>query len=64
MSCADIAQVAFSTLRHRIECGSARHAMRPVETRLIVRQTTGAPSQERAEITQSKAIKVRAPQKI
>jgi LacI family transcriptional regulator len=62
MSCADIAQVAFSTLRQRIESGSARHAMRPVETRLIVRQTTGAPSQERAAITRSKAIKVRPSQ--
>jgi DNA-binding LacI/PurR family transcriptional regulator len=64
MSCADIAQVAFSTLRHRIESGPARHAMRPVETRLIVRQTTGAPSGERVEVTRNKAIKVRSPQKI
>jgi DNA-binding LacI/PurR family transcriptional regulator len=64
MSCADIAQVAFSTLRHRIESGSARHAMRPVETRLIVRQTTGAPSGERVEVRRNKAIKVRSPQKI
>lgn len=44
MSCADIAQVAFSTLRHRIEVGSARHTSHPVETQLIIRQTTGAPS--------------------
>jgi DNA-binding LacI/PurR family transcriptional regulator len=43
MSCADIAQVAFTILRQRIEPGSARHPARPVETGLIVRQTTGAP---------------------
>ena len=43
MSCTDIAQVAFATLRHRLESGSARHAARVVETSLIVRQTTGAP---------------------
>lgn len=52
MSCSDIAQVAFSTLRHRIEAGSGRQTAHPVETRLIVRQTTGAPSQQ---ISQSKA---------
>jgi LacI family transcriptional regulator len=57
MSCADIAQVAFSTLRHRIESDSARHAMRPVETRLIVRQTTGAPSEERAKATRARPAK-------
>lgn len=45
MSCADIAQVAFSTLRHRIEVGAARHVTHPVGTKLIVRQTTGAPAQ-------------------
>jgi LacI family transcriptional regulator len=43
MSCTDIAQVAFATLRQRIESGSARHTARMVETSLIVRQTTGAP---------------------
>ena len=45
MSCADIAQVAFSTLRHRIEVGSGRHATRQVETKLIIRQTAGVPAQ-------------------
>ena len=49
MSCTDIAQVAFATLRHRIEPGSARQPTAPVETRLIVRQTTGAPSQARSQ---------------
>jgi LacI family transcriptional regulator len=43
MSCAAIAQVAFATLRHRIEPGSARYAARPVDTSLILRQSTGAP---------------------
>jgi DNA-binding LacI/PurR family transcriptional regulator len=47
MSCADIAQVAFATLRHRIEPGFARHIARPVETSLIVRQSTAAPQGER-----------------
>ena len=60
MSCADIAQVAFSTLRHRIEPGPARHTMRPVETSLIVRQTTGAPSGELLGLTRSNAAKPRA----
>lgn len=46
MSCADIARAAFATLRHRIEPGSTRFAMRPVETKLIVRQTTGRPAGE------------------
>jgi DNA-binding LacI/PurR family transcriptional regulator len=46
MSCADIARVAFATLRHRIEPGSTRYAVRPVETKLILRQTTGRPSRE------------------
>jgi LacI family transcriptional regulator len=54
MSCADIAQVAFATLRHRIEPGSARHAARPVETSLIVRQTTGAPQGTRPGSTRQK----------
>lgn len=64
MSCADIAQVAFSTLRHRIEQGPSRLAMRPVETSLIVRQTTGAPPGERVEVTRSKAAKPRPLQKV
>jgi LacI family transcriptional regulator len=46
MSCADIAQVAFATLRHRIEPASTRDATRAVETKLIIRQTTGAPPTE------------------
>lgn len=46
MSCADIAQVAFATLRHRIESDPARYAVRPVETKLILRQTTGRPAAE------------------
>jgi LacI family transcriptional regulator len=41
MSCADIARAAFATLRHRIEPGSPRNVVRPVETKLIIRQTTG-----------------------
>jgi DNA-binding LacI/PurR family transcriptional regulator len=49
MSCAKIAQVAFSTLRHRIEAGSTRHTVQPVETQLIIRQTTGAPPQQRSK---------------
>ena len=44
MSCADIAKAAFSTLRHRVESATAHHASPPVETKLILRQTTGAPS--------------------
>jgi DNA-binding LacI/PurR family transcriptional regulator len=44
MACADIAQVAFSTLRNRIEAPTTRHAAGPaavpVETKLILRQTT------------------------
>jgi LacI family transcriptional regulator len=54
MSCAEIAQVAFATLRHRIEPGSARHAARPVGTSLIVRQTTGAPRDMRSSSTRQK----------
>ncbi len=46
MSCADIARAAFATLRHRIEPDSARHAGGPVETQLIVRQTTSRPAGE------------------
>ena len=56
MSCADIAQVAFATLRHRIEPGSTRHVMRLVETSLIVRQTTGVPGGERTNFVQQKRI--------
>jgi LacI family transcriptional regulator len=43
MSCADIAKVAFSTLRHRIEPVSTHYTPPLVETKLILRQTTGAP---------------------
>jgi DNA-binding LacI/PurR family transcriptional regulator len=43
MSCADIAQVAFSILRHRIEASNPRQGVRPVETKLVVRQTTAPP---------------------
>ena len=46
MSCADIARAAFATLRHRIEPDSARHGGGPVETQLIVRQTTSRPAAE------------------
>jgi DNA-binding LacI/PurR family transcriptional regulator len=46
MSCADIAQVAFATLRHRIESDPGRYAVCPVETKLILRQTTGRPAAE------------------
>jgi LacI family transcriptional regulator, galactose operon repressor len=46
MSCADIARAAFATLRYRIEPDAARHTIRPVETKLIVRQTTGRPAGE------------------
>jgi DNA-binding LacI/PurR family transcriptional regulator len=45
MSCSDIAHVALSMLHHRIEAGSGRRIIHPIETSLIVRQTTGAPSQ-------------------
>jgi LacI family transcriptional regulator len=45
MSCSDIAHVALSMLHHRIEAGSGRSIIHPIETRLIVRQTTGPPSQ-------------------
>ena len=58
MSCADIAQVAFSTLRHRIEVGSARHATHPVETSLIVRQTTGRLSRARSQSSAKESLKV------
>jgi DNA-binding LacI/PurR family transcriptional regulator len=54
MSCEEIAHVAFATLRHRIEPGSTRHAARPVETSLIVRQTTGAPQGTRPGSTRQK----------
>jgi DNA-binding LacI/PurR family transcriptional regulator len=47
MSCEDIARVAFATLRHRIEPGSTRKAIHPVDTGLILRQTTGAPATAR-----------------
>jgi DNA-binding LacI/PurR family transcriptional regulator len=47
MSCEDIARVAFATLRHRIEPGSTRKAIHPVDTGLILRQTTGAPAAAR-----------------
>jgi LacI family transcriptional regulator len=62
MSCVDIAQVAFATLRHRIEPGPARHAARPVETKLIIRQTTGRPSGEQLDGTR-KAARIK-PQKL
>jgi DNA-binding LacI/PurR family transcriptional regulator len=58
MSCADIAQVAFSTLRHRIEVGPGRHTTHPVETSLIVRQTTGAPSRARSQSSAKESLKV------
>jgi DNA-binding LacI/PurR family transcriptional regulator len=61
MSCSDIAQIAFSTLRHRIESGSSRFAVHPVETRLIVRQTTGVPSGEQQELKRTKASKAKPP---
>ena len=64
MSCADIAQVAFSILRHRIEPGPSRLAMHPVETSLIVRQTTGVPPGERLEGTHSKAARARPSQRV
>jgi DNA-binding LacI/PurR family transcriptional regulator len=63
MSCADIAQVAFATLRHRIEPTSTGHAVAPVETKLIVRQTTGRPAGELGNGT-LKAVRVKAPQKL
>jgi DNA-binding LacI/PurR family transcriptional regulator len=63
MSCADIARVAFGTLRHRIESGAARHAASPVETKLILRQTTGRPSGERLN-GKRKAVKHRPSQKV
>jgi LacI family transcriptional regulator len=43
MSCAQIAKAAFATLRHRIEPVSTHHALPPITTKLILRQTTGAP---------------------
>jgi LacI family transcriptional regulator len=63
MSCADIAQVAFATLRHRIEPGPARYAVPPVETKLILRQTTGRPSGEQLDGTR-KALRARAATKL
>jgi DNA-binding LacI/PurR family transcriptional regulator len=57
MSCADIAQLAFSALRHRIETGTARHNVQPVETKLIVRQTTGAPAQPRQSRNSKEVVK-------
>jgi LacI family transcriptional regulator len=64
MSCADIAQVAFSTLRYRIDPSSSRPAIRPVETSLIVRQTTGAPPGKRLALAGSNAARARPPQKV
>jgi DNA-binding LacI/PurR family transcriptional regulator len=58
MSCSDIAQVAFSTLRHRIETASGRHAGPPVETKLIIRQTTGAPSQQGSRPSAKESVNV------
>ncbi len=43
MSCADIAEAAFSVLRHRIEASGTRKASPPVHTSLVVRQTTAPP---------------------
>jgi hypothetical protein len=63
MSCADIARVAFATLRHRIEPTSTGHAVSPVETKLIVRQTTGRPAGELGN-GMLKAVRVKAPQRL
>ncbi|HEX6773084.1 MAG TPA: LacI family DNA-binding transcriptional regulator [Acidobacteriaceae bacterium] len=46
MSCAQIAKAAFATLRHRIEPASTHHAPPLITTKLILRQTTGAPYAE------------------
>jgi LacI family transcriptional regulator len=62
MSCADIARVAFATLRHRIEPGSTGRAAAPVETMLILRQTTGRPAGGLLNGMQT-AVRVKASQK-
>lgn len=54
MSCADIARSSFGILRHRIESTPLRSAARPVETQLIVRQTTGAPRTQQSRNTRGK----------
>jgi LacI family transcriptional regulator len=64
MSCADIAQLAFATLRQRIEPSAARHAAPPVETKLIVRQTTAPPSQQYLEAARSRTVRTRPSQKM
>jgi LacI family transcriptional regulator len=67
MSCADIAQVAFSTLRNRIEASTNRHtpvpAISPVDTKLILRQTTAPPQQAEpsASPTRASATRRQAP---
>jgi DNA-binding LacI/PurR family transcriptional regulator len=56
MSCTDIAQVAFSLLRHRLEPSTGRQTSRTVDTALIVRQTTAPPrSAESASSTRKAA---------
>jgi DNA-binding LacI/PurR family transcriptional regulator len=52
MACADIAQNAFTILRNRIESASTGDAV-AVETRLIVRQSTGAPRSARPQVAAS-----------
>jgi LacI family transcriptional regulator len=52
MACADIAQNAFTILRNRIESASTGDAV-AVETRLIVRQSTGAPRNARPQVAAS-----------
>jgi DNA-binding LacI/PurR family transcriptional regulator len=59
MSCADIAQVAFSTLRNRIEAPTNRPAGVPVQTKLIVRQTTAPPRQTHPAASPGKASRAR-----
>jgi LacI family transcriptional regulator len=63
MACADIAQVAFSTLRNRIETPTTRHAggpaAVPVETKLILRQTTAPLRQGEAAASPGKISRAR-----
>jgi LacI family transcriptional regulator len=64
MSCADIAQVAFATLRHRIEPTSVRSIAQAVETKLIIRQTTGKPPGRVLDEVRNSNIKLRLSQKV
>lgn len=59
MSCADIAQVAFGTLRNRIEAPAPRQAAVPVDTKLIVRQTTAPLKQPESPASPERAARRR-----